>query len=206
MKNIISSCLLALIPLQGALADEKSPESSVNPESQKIVSWKRHCIDLETGFTWNVGSNTPINYRIVPTQISWRSPYVWKKDFANGSKLVLRNQVSLIADWVERGPENYYIGLSGAPSLEWWSADDKWSIYTAIGGGVGLTNSTDVPGGQGQDFTFNWFAKSGVRYQLDQDFGVFGGAFFQHLSNRGATNPNPGIDALGFTVGVSFSF
>ena len=206
MKNVSLSCVLVALIASTALADEKSGDAPVIPADPQVVSWQRHCIDIETGMIWNVGSNTPINYRIVPTQISWRSPAIWKKDFGGGSKLVLRNQVSLIADWVEFGPEDYYFGLSAAPSIEWWSADDRWSIYASIGGGAGFTNSTDVPGGQGQDFTYNWFVKSGVRYQFDQNFGVYGGAYFQHLSNRGATNPNPGIDALGFTMGVSFTF
>jgi len=32
------------------------------------------------------------------------------------------------------------------------------------------------------------------------------GAMFQHMSNGGATDPNPGIDALGFTIGCSWRF
>ena len=120
--------------------------------------------------------------------------------------LVVRHHASLIATWVEEGPENHYFGISGSPSLEWWSPDEMWSLYFSIGGGFGVADSTDVPGGQGQDFTLNWFAKAGMRYQLNDDTAVFAGPFFQHMSNGGATTPNPGIDALGFTVGASFSF
>ncbi len=69
-----------------------------------------------------------------------------------------------------------------------------------------MINSTSVPGGQGQDFTLNWFMKAGVRRQITENIAIFGGPFFQHMSNGGATTPNPGIDALGFTVGASFSF
>lgn len=205
-------CLMKLLPtligisvlfVSSAFASEKS-EGEV--AVVKRAPWERHAVDVETGLIWNVGNNTQINYRIVPMQLSWRSPWVWKKEFTGGAKLVLRNQLSLIADWIEKGPEDYYLGISGAPALEWWSADDRWSVYAAVGGGFGLTNSQGVVGGQGQDFTYNWFAKGGVRYQVDEGFGVFGGVFFKHLSNRGATDPNPGIDALGFTMGVSFSF
>jgi lipid A 3-O-deacylase len=32
------------------------------------------------------------------------------------------------------------------------------------------------------------------------------GVMFQHISNGGATDPNPGINALGFTVGLSWGF
>lgn len=168
--------------------------------------WRRHAFDVESGILWEAGHNTSINYQLVPTQFTWRSPFMFKTDFDNGSTLVVRNQVSLITTWVSRGPEDYYFGASAAPSIEWWSANDQWSLYFSIGGGFGLTNSTDVPGGLGQDFTLNWFTKAGVRYQIQKDLGIFGGPFFQHMSNGGATSPNPGVDALGFTVGMSFSF
>jgi lipid A 3-O-deacylase len=168
--------------------------------------WERHAFDIETGMLWQFGSNTTIDYRIVHTEFSWRSPYVFKFDLDGGSTLVVRNQASLIADWIVEGPEDYYFGISGSPSLEWWSADNMWSIYFAIGGGFGVTNSTNVAGGQGQDFTLNWFAKAGARYQISEDLAIFGGPFFHHMSNGGATTPNPGIDAAGVTFGVSLSF
>ena len=168
--------------------------------------WERNAFDVETGLLRQVGSNTPLDYTLVQTQFSWRSPFVLKKGFDDGSVLVVRHHASLIATWVEEGPENHYFGISGSPSLEWWSPDEMWSLYFSIGGGFGVADSTDVPGGQGQDFTLNWFAKAGMRYQLNDDTAVFAGPFFQHMSNGGATTPNPGIDALGFTVGASFSF
>jgi len=168
--------------------------------------WERHSFDFESGPLWQVGDNTTIDYLIVQNQLSWRSPYVFKFDMGDGSTVVVRNHASLIAAWIADGPEDYYLGVSGSPSLEWWSEDNIWSLYFSIGGGVGVTNSTNVPGGQGQDFTLNWFAKAGARYQVSDDLAVFGGPFFQHMSNGGATNPNPGIDALGFTVGLSLSF
>jgi lipid A 3-O-deacylase len=168
--------------------------------------WERHSFDIESGLLWQVGSNTSIDYLIVQNQFSWRSPYVFKFEMGDGSTIVVRNQASLIAAWIADGPEDYYLGVSGSPSLEWWSEDYIWSLYFSIGGGVGVTNSTDVPGGQGQDFTLNWFTKAGARYQINNDLAVFGGPFFQHMSNGGATTPNPGIDALGFTLGLSLSF
>jgi hypothetical protein len=35
---------------------------------------------------------------------------------------------------------------------------------------------------------------------------VLGGAYFIHHSNGGQTSPNPGIDALGFTIGMGWQF
>ena len=168
--------------------------------------WARNAFDVETGVLWGVGDNTPLDYTLVQTEFSWRSPFVLKKEFDDGSAFVVRSHASLIATWVEEGPENHYFGISGSPSVEWWSADQKWSAYFAIGGGFGVIDSTDVVGGQGQDFTLNWFAKTGIQYQLNEGTAVFAGPFFQHMSNGGATTPNPGIDALGFSMGMSFSF
>ena len=180
--------------------------SGLQASDDVTAPWDRHTFDLESGILWQIGDNTDINYELVQTQISWRSPYVFKWDMDGGCTVVVRNHASLIGTWVKEGPEDYYFGISGSPSLEWWSADDMLSVYFSIGGGFGVVNSTSVPGGQGQDFTLNWFTKAGVRKQLTDDIAIFGGPFFQHMSNGGATTPNPGIDALGFTIGASFNF
>jgi len=209
LRIISSYALLAagtLFSSSSAMAGCDAHPDLCQAGSFEQPSWEKHVFDLETGLIWNVGNNTPISYRIVPTQLSWRSPAFYQKDLSNQSKFVLRHQISLLANWIEHGPEDYYLGFSAGPSLEWWSPLDKWSVYLSAGGGLGITNSTDVVGGMGQDFTLNWFAKGGLRYQIDQNIGIFGGAYFQHMSNGGQTDPNPGIDALGFTMGVSFSF
>ena len=168
--------------------------------------WEKHAFDVETGVLWQIGDNTPLDYTLLLNEFSWRGPFVLKKDFDDGSVLVVRNHASLIGTWVAAGPENHYFGISGSPSIEWWSVDQVWSAYFPIGGGFGVIDSTDVVGGQGQDFTLNWFTNAGLRYQVNDGLAFFGGPFFQHMSNGGATNPNPGIDALGLTIGASFSF
>jgi lipid A 3-O-deacylase len=184
-----------------------SLSTSVGIASEALEApWERHVFDVETGVLWQIGSNTLLDYTLVLSEFSWRSPFVLKKDFNDGSALVVRSNASLIGTWVAEGPENHYFGISGSPSVEWWSADQVWSAYFSIGGGFGVIDSTDVVGGQGQDFTLNWFTKMGLGYQLNKELAVFGGPFFQHMSNGGATTPNPGIDALGFTIGASFSF
>jgi lipid A 3-O-deacylase len=168
--------------------------------------WEKHAFDVETGVLWQIGDNTPLDYTLLLNEFSWRGPFVLKKDFDDGSVLVVRSHASLIGTWVAEGPENHYFGISGSPSMEWWSVDQVWSAYFSIGGGFGVIDSTDVVGGQGQDFTLNWFTNAGLRYQVNDGLAFFGGPFFQHMSNGGATNPNPGIDALGLTIGASFSF
>lgn len=162
---------------------------------------------LESGYVWNVGNNTPIDYEIIPTQLTFRSPTMWNWFTGDdGSRLVVRNRFSALFEKITAGPEDYYIGFSAAPSLEYWFPSEKTSLFFSIGGGLGLTNSTDVPGGLGQDFTFNWFSQLGIRQQITKDLSLLGAGYFVHHSNGGQTDPNPGIDALGFTIGLGMRF
>lgn len=162
---------------------------------------------LESGYLWNVGHNTEIDYEIVPTQLTLRSPVVWTwwKD-ENGAEIVVRNRFSLLMEAITAGPEDYYLGAAGAPSIEYWFPDDRTSVFFSIGGGFGWTDSSGGSDGMGQDLTFNWFTQLGVRRELMENVSLLAGVYFIHHSNLGMTDPNPGIDALGFTLGVGWRF
>lgn len=185
--------------------DAASDVTYGNPEDvHPADAWE---LVLESGYTWNVGSNTAIDYEIVPTQLTLRAPATlnwWTGD--DGSRLVVRTRVSLMMESIVVGPESYYLGLSGAPSIEYWFPSETTSLFFSVGGGVGLTDSTAVPGGQGQDFTLNWFAHLGVRQEIAENLSLLAGTYFVHHSNGGQTSPNPGIDALGFTLGLGWQF
>lgn len=170
---------------------------------------------VEAGYLWQIGSNTSIDYELATTVFSVRSPVaITMLEQKNGNALVVRNRVSLIADYVVEGPEDYIITINGSPSIEYWFADDTLAFYFSPGGGVGFSNSKGVSkesgagieGGQGQDFLLNWFVQSGIRYQMNDTSALTVGAMFQHVSNGGQTDVNPGIDALGFTVGFIKTF
>ena len=164
-------------------------------------------LTLESGYLWNIGNNTDINYEIIPTQLTLRSPIMWTwYDGADGAKLVVRNRFAAIFETITVGPEDYYIGASAAPSIEYWFPSQKTSAFFSIGGGLGFTNSAGGEQGQGQDFTFNWFSQLGLRQAICENVSVLGGLYFTHHSNGGQTDPNPGIDALGFTLGVGYRF
>lgn len=163
--------------------------------------------DLETGVLAKVGGDTPHDYLLVPTSLSWRSGEVFGWTFDGGSRLLVRNRLTLIAQYYAEGPETFYGGLSGSPSLEWWTADGKVSIYAGAGGGFGwLDHQEDVVGAMGQSFTLNWFAKAGVSLEVAQNLELRLGVLFQHMSNGGMTEVNPGLDSLGGTLGVSWRF
>ena len=158
---------------------------------------------IETGYLTKVRHNSPLDYRIVPTTLVWRSPPmfdIWRGK--SGARLTVRHRMGLVMETFARGPEDYYVAFAGSPSFELWSADQKTAAFFEIGGGAGLVNSKQVPGGQGQDLTFNWFTQLGVRRQVAPRIGVTAGAYFTHHSNLGMTRPNPGIDVLGFKLGL----
>jgi len=180
--------------------------TSFAAESVPLRPWETSALNIESGLLWQVGKNTPLAYRLVPTQLSWRSKEFRGRAFADGSRLMVRHRLTLIGTWVQQGPESRYAGFSGSPSIEWWDKTGTWSLFAGAGGGFGWIDSRDVAGGQGQDFTLNWFMRGGLEHvtATDQRFSV--GLMHQHLSNGGQTKPNPGIDAFGFTVGYSWAF
>ncbi len=162
---------------------------------------------LESGYLSNIGHNTEINYEIIPTQLTLRSPVAWTLwEDENGAKIVVRNRFSALLESITHGPESYYLGLAAAPSVEYWFPSEKTSLYFSIGGGFGWTDSSGGTQGLGQDFTFNWFTQFGIRQKITEDLSLLVGPYFIHHSNLGMTDPNPGIDAFGFTLGCSWKF
>ncbi|MDB6074920.1 MAG: hypothetical protein JWO89_2560 [Verrucomicrobiaceae bacterium] len=185
-----------------------SNSTKVVQETQPPVEhiYNSNAFDIETGGLWQVGTNTPIDYKLWETQLSWRTGRMFGWDFADGSSLSVRNRFTVIGTAVVSGPENHYFAVSASPSVEWWNKTETFSIYGGAGGGIGVIDSQGVPGGQGQDRTLNWFAQLGVQTVLTDTLSLKIAAMFQHMSNGGATDPNPGIDALGFSVGCSWRF
>lgn len=180
------------------------PSAALANDSHPADAWE---LTLESGYTWGIGSNTPLDYEIIPTQLTLRTPthLTWWED-EHGARLIVRGRFSLMMEAITRGPESHYIGLGGAPSIEYWFPSEETSLFFSIGGGIGWTDSAGPVGGQGQDFTLNWFAHLGIRQQIGEDLSLLGGAYFVHHSNGGQTSPNPGIDALGFTIGLGWTF
>lgn len=163
--------------------------------------------DVETGALWRASHNTFLNYTVLPVMFSLRTPAHIRLDLGEG-ELTIRSRFTLLTEAIAEGPETAYLGFSASPSLEYWfHKDSKFTcLYASVGGGFGYINSQDVPGGQGQDFTLNWFASAGLRHYFKADFSLNAGVMFQHWSNGGATDPNPGLDALGPVIGATWHF
>ena len=186
--------VLALAAATGAAAQEAHPADR----------WE---FAVEAGYLARVRDNSPHSYRIAPVQVAWRSPAMWDLwRSESGARLTVRNRVALVAEAILRGPESRYLAVSGAPVFELWAADRRTAGFFEIGGGAGVIDSRGVPGGQGQDLTFNWYTQGGLRRQLSPGFALTAAVYFTHHSNLGMTSPNPGIDVLGLNFGAVWSF
>lgn len=168
--------------------------------------WATGVLNVETGMLWEVGNNTPFAYRLVPVQFSWRSRQFLGHEFADGSRIVVRHRLTGFVTLVNNGPESHYIGVSASPSIEWWDKTGLWSLFGGAGGGFGLIDARDVSGGQGQDFTLNWFIRGGIEHVMPGNARLTAGVMFQHMSNGGATDPNPGINTFGFMFGYGWTY
>lgn len=196
---------LLLVPCASALAGTSAGKSSglISPAPDPAGEW---ALDFETGALWRASNNTFLNYTVLPQMISLRTPAHIRLDLGEG-ELTVRARFTLLAEAIAEGPETAYLGFSASPSLEYWfSKGGPNCLYASVGGGVGWIDSQDVPGGQGQDFTLNWFAAAGFRHYFSPTFSMNAGLMFQHWSNGGATDPNPGLDALGPVLGATWHF
>jgi lipid A 3-O-deacylase len=160
---------------------------------------------VESGILWGVGTATPFSYRMFQTQVSWKSASGLNFEFNGGSRLVVRHRLTLLGSVVQGGPESHYVALAASPAVEWRNRAETWTLFTGAGGGAGLIDSQGVKGGQGQDFTLNWFARGGIERAFARNLRLNATIMFQHLSNGGQTTPNPGIDAVGFMFGCTWS-
>jgi hypothetical protein len=174
-------------------------------EPLAVPPWKTGTVGVESGVLWEIGSGTNVSYRLVHTQVSWRSKEAFGWGLSDGSRVLVRHRLTLIGDIVDNGPESHYVAVSGSPSLEWWDKTGTWSLFTGSGGGFGFIDSRGIKGGMGQDLTLNWFIRGGLEHVVGKNLRLNAGIMYQHMSNSGMTKPNPGIDALGFLIGCSWS-
>lgn len=196
--SVLLALALPLCQIASAHADDP-----VAPDP--ALGWALH---FDSGVLWSVGSrSSPLDYTILPQILTLQTGPIMQRKLGNGD-LVVRNRFSLLVEPIVQGPETHYIGLAAAPSIEWWNAPRTFAAFFAIGGGFGWMDSQGyaVPGGQGQDFNFNWFIHSGVRLRVAERMTASLGVYFQHISNGGMDEVNPGVDALGPMIGVGWHF
>lgn len=199
----VASCCFALSASAGPLAPvtPAAPAAPYDP----LAHWE---IGYETSALWSFGGNaTPLNYTFLPQIVTIKTRPVLDWDLGGGV-LAVRNRLSLLGEAIIEGPESYFFGVTGGASIEWWNAPRTFSIFLSAGGGVGWLDSKgyEVEGGQGQDFNYTWYVHAGLRYRFTEHMSASLGAYFQHVSNRGEDEVNPGVDAIGPTLGVAWHF
>ena len=193
-------CLFTLVVNAG----EPHPTLAAQPRSPE-TTWTT---ELHTGALWSIGNNaSPLDYRMLPQLLTLKTPAHWEFHTGRLAWLV-RSRASFEFTPVIEGPESYFVGVTFAPSLEWWNQARTFSTFLSAGGGFGWMDSQGqtIPGGQGQDFNLTWFVHTGVSWQITPNLSASLGARFQHISNGGRNDINPGIDAFGPTLGLGWSW
>jgi len=159
---------------------------------------------IESGFLFGA-INPPASYEIgaefLTARIRWGIVHdTWLRGY---------NQfyVSAMAEPIFRGIENHYFGFNLGMRYNFVRPGSRFVPYFSGGVGAGWIDShAEIPGGQGQDFTFNILSAAGISYSVNDHWKINVGALYQHLSNGGQTDPNPSLNLFGPRVGVNYSF
>jgi lipid A 3-O-deacylase len=207
MKTHLCRTLFRLLLVISAIQVSAVEPSPAQAETQQTpeTAWTT---ELHTGALWSIGNNaSPLNYRLLPQLITVKTPAHW--EFQTGTLVWrVRSRASLELTPVIQGPESYFLGVTFAPSLEWWNEARTVSTFFSAGGGFGWMDAQGqtLPGAQGQDFNLTWFIHTGLSWQITPQLSASLGARFQHISNGGRNDINPGIDAFGPTLGLGWSW
>src|SRR5437773_5884800 len=203
MKTLCASIVFAffLARLQVFCGTERPaselPPPEFNPRSFELA--------LESGYLFGA-INPPADYQIgaefLTARVRWGVVQrdVWFRGY---------NQfyVSAIAEPIFRGIENHYLGFNLGMRYNFVRPGSRLVPYFSGGVGLGWIDShPEIPGGQGQDFTFNILSAAGISYSVNDHWKINVGALYQHLSNGGQTDPNPSLNLFGPQVGVTCSF
>lgn len=87
--------------------------------------------------------------------------------------------------------------------LRWhFLAEDTWSLFASIGGGV-MGSTASVPEG-GSEFNFTPSAGLGATFEVAEGLRLYLSARWFHVSNAGTFADNPGRDNLSLWAGLSF--
>jgi hypothetical protein len=115
--------------------------------------------------------------------------------------------ITALAEPIFRGVENHYFGVNFGVRYNFVQPNRRCIPYFSGGLGLGWIDShPNIPGAQGQDFTFNILTAAGLSYQFNDSWKISAGILYQHLSNGGQTDPNPSLNLFGPQIGLSSSF
>jgi len=194
------ACAVLLACSQTCAGVEPPPVATATEEFNP----QRFEFAIESGFLFGA-INPPTSYEIgaefLTARIRWGVVHdTWLRGY---------NQfyVSAMAEPIFRGIENHYFGFNLGMRYNFVRPGSRFVPYFSGGVGAGWIDShPDIPGGPGQDFTFNILSAAGISYSVNDHWKINVGALYQHLSNGGQTDPNPSLNLFGPQVGVTCSF
>ena len=203
MKTLRVSVIFALLlAYLRAFAGIERPSAEL---SQAELNPRSFELAVESGYLFGA-INPPVDYQIgaefLTARVRWgvvRSD-TWLRGYH-------QFYISAIAEPIFRGIENHYFGFNLGMRYNFVRPGSRFVPYISGGVGAGWIDShPEVPGGQGQDFTFNILSAAGISYIVNDHLKLNVGALYQHLSNGGQTDPNPSLNLFGPQAGVTYSF
>jgi opacity protein-like surface antigen len=199
--HVSVACVLLLASSQTFAGIAQQPSDPImtkfNPDRFEVA--------VESGYLFGV-INPPRDYQVgaefITARIRWglMERDGWLRGY---------NQfyISAIAEPIFQGIENHYFGLNFGMRYNFVQSGSRLVPYFSGGLGLGWIDShAEIPGGQGQDFTFNILTAAGISYLINDHWKINAGILYQHLSNAGQTDPNPSLNLLGPQVGLTCSF
>jgi lipid A 3-O-deacylase len=201
MLRASTACAIVLACSQAFGGTEQQRVEAVTSE----LSPQRFELALESGYLFGV-INPPQDYQVgaefLTARIRWG--VVQGDSWLRGYN---QFYFSAIAEPIFQGIENHYFGFNLGMRYNFVRPGSRFVPYISGGVGAGWIDShPEIPGGQGQDFTFNILSAAGISYLIDDHWKISVGVLYEHLSNAGQTDPNPSLNLFGPQAGVSYSF
>jgi lipid A 3-O-deacylase len=200
MLRALSACALLAVCSQAFGGVEQSRVATITEE----LDPQRFEFALESGYLFGA-INPPADYQILAEFLTARIRWgVIQHGWLRGYN---QFYFSGVAEPILRGIENHYFGFNLGMRYNFVRPGSRLVPYISGGVGAGgIDSHPEIPGGQGQDFTFNILSAAGISYSVNDHWKINVGALYEHLSNGGETDPNPSLNLFGPQVGVTYSF
>jgi lipid A 3-O-deacylase len=199
--HVSAVCVLFFARSQGLAGIAQPPAEPVTTEFDP----HRFEVAVESGYLFGV-INPPRDYQVGAAFLTGRVRWgaIDRDGWLRGYN---QFYISAIAEPIFQGIENHYFGLNFGMRYNFVQPGCRFVPYISGGLGLGWIDShPEIPGSQGQDFTFNILTAAGISYMIDDHWKVNAGILYQHLSNGGQTDPNPSLNLVGPQVGLNYSF
>lgn len=136
-------------------------------------------------------ARTPTSISQVMVRVAWQAQR-------------MRGNVALVVEgvgaWIDQDPGASGIGLNLLFRYTWDA--DRWRPMFLGGAGILYTNAQVPPGETTRNFTPQ--VGLGLQYLVHDQVAIGGEYRFHHLSNKGATKTNPGINTHLMLFGISW--